>query len=155
MIRTIILLRHGESAEIEPGQRDFDRVLTAKGEASIRQLAAKLVALKIFPDRVLCSPALRTKQTASILLAEMKLTLATSFEYSIYNGGVVDYFDFLEQSAQVAHCVLMVGHNPTISGLMNHLGIKHFLGFAPGQAAVLQVEKNLRSCALRYNIEPF
>jgi phosphohistidine phosphatase len=66
----IILWRH---AEAEPGEPDFDRMLTPKGQKQARKMAAWLD--HTLPDRckILVSPTRRTVQTAEALGRKFKV----------------------------------------------------------------------------------
>lgn len=154
-MRSIILLRHAESADKQHGQTDFDRILTNRGVDSIKQLAAQLSNEKIIPDYVLASPAVRTKQTALLLLSGMVLKMEPRFERDIYNGDDLVYQNLISATGNEWKCLLLVGHNPSISALVGRLTEKSFAGLYPGQAAVLTFEKEITQSALLKTLGPF
>jgi phosphohistidine phosphatase len=139
----LILLRHGESAEKQAGETDFERVLTQRGITSIKQLALQLSNEKLIPDYVLTSPAMRTKQTTQIVLDALGLAAEPHAEYAIYNGDDVVYQALLESVVKDHKCVMLVGHNPSISALIGRLTGNSFMGLHPGQAAVLSYENEM------------
>jgi phosphohistidine phosphatase len=139
-MRKLILLRHGESADTQHGQSDFERVLTNRGIVSIEQLAAHLANEKLIPDYVLASPAMRTKQTALILLNVWSLIIEPHFDSDIYNGDDLVYRNLINAFTSDWKCLLLVGHNPSISALVGRLTQKTFVGLHPGQAAVVEFE---------------
>jgi len=63
MTKVIAVLRHAQSAGKQSGQRDYDRVLTPEGVASINKLGKKLSEQGWKPDFVLGSSATRVQQT--------------------------------------------------------------------------------------------
>ena len=63
----LILWRHAEAADPEPGQPDMQRALTAKGQKQARRMAEWLTSQLPEGCKVLVSPAARTLQTVEPL----------------------------------------------------------------------------------------
>ncbi len=59
----LILFRHGKTEARAPSGEDFDRRLTARGEADARLVAQALAAGGLVPDRALVSAAVRARGT--------------------------------------------------------------------------------------------
>lgn len=104
----LILWRHAEAELIRPGQSDLDRALTPKGERQARRMAAWLDARLPKAARVLVTPALRSRQTASALGRDA--TLAGS----IGPGCTVDELLAAAGWPASGGTVLIVGHQPTL-----------------------------------------
>src|SRR5258708_8898552 len=66
-------MRHAQAAPAERGAEDFTRPLTAAGRRAAAQAARTLAASGVQLDRVLLSPARRTRETAAIVAGELKL----------------------------------------------------------------------------------
>lgn len=64
-VRNLILWRHAEAEVLQHGQRDMDRVLTAKGHKQAKQMAGWLKKYLSKSTYVLVSPAQRTLQTVA------------------------------------------------------------------------------------------
>ena len=62
-MRELILLRHAHAEHGTTGQADIDRPLSAEGIAEADAAGRWLAERKLIPDRVLCSPARRTRET--------------------------------------------------------------------------------------------
>jgi hypothetical protein len=62
-MKTLILLRHAKSGWDDPGLRDFDRPLNAKGQRAAALVGRNLRAMGLSFDRVLASPAVRVVET--------------------------------------------------------------------------------------------
>ena len=62
-MRRLILMRHAKSSWADPGQRDFDRPLNARGVRSAPLLGAWLRERGHVPDAALVSTARRTRET--------------------------------------------------------------------------------------------
>jgi phosphohistidine phosphatase len=72
----LVIMRHGEA---EPySSQDSQRQLTAKGRAEVSQMANWLAQHYQTLDWVVCSPFVRTRQTAELMLAQQGNT--TQFE---------------------------------------------------------------------------
>ena len=104
----LILWRHAEAHEPEPGQADADRPLTSKGERQALRVAAWLN--RQLPDvtRVLASPAKRTQQTAAAL--DRKFKTLTALDTS----GTVEGLLHTVRWPDGREPVLVVGHQPTL-----------------------------------------
>jgi phosphohistidine phosphatase len=57
------LLRHAKSSWKEPGLNDHDRPLNKRGRNAAKMMAKYLRRSEIKPDLVICSTAIRAKQT--------------------------------------------------------------------------------------------
>jgi len=60
---TLHLLRHAKSSWDVPGQRDHDRALNGRGRKAAKAMGRYLAREGPRPDRVLCSTAVRTRET--------------------------------------------------------------------------------------------
>jgi len=109
MTRTLILMRHAKSDWGHPGLADHDRPLNARGMGDAPAMGAWLRAEGHAPDEVLCSTAIRTRQT----LQALALTAPTRFLPALYHADEGTMLEELQQAT--GHCVLMVGHNPGIA----------------------------------------
>jgi phosphohistidine phosphatase len=153
-MRYLILLRHGESADKQHGQTDFERILTPRGIDSIKRLATHFANEKLIPDYAIVSPAARTMQTTQILLDALDLKLELHFEDDIYNGDELTYQNLINSVSNDSKCLLLVGHNPTISSLAGRLTGKTFISLLPGEAAVLKFEHEITQSAMIQTLKP-
>ena len=62
-MRELILLRHAHAEPAAAGQADIDRPLSAQGLAEAEAAGRWLAAQGLVPDRVLCSPARRARES--------------------------------------------------------------------------------------------
>ena len=65
MTRKLFVLRHAQSAGKQSRQRDYDRDLTAVGEAKAKALGKKIKKENINIDLILSSDAVRTQRTVA------------------------------------------------------------------------------------------
>ncbi len=104
----LLLWRHAEAFELEPGGDDLQRALTPKGERQARRMAAWLNRHMSAGTRVLCSPARRTRQTADALGRDFRVLPALAPDAEP---------EALLQTANWPDArtpVLIVGHQPTL-----------------------------------------
>jgi len=104
----LILWRHAEAEEAQAGMADLERALTAKGQKQARRMGQWLDSQLPDSCRILCSPALRTLQTAEALGRKFKI-------HSDLAPGA-DPSDILKAANWPANkdTVLVVGHQPTL-----------------------------------------
>ena len=121
-MKTILLLRHAKSAWGHPGLPDHERPLNHRGERAAEAMAAHIVRRSPRPDLILCSTAVRTRQT----LAPLVHLLATpappiSLENSLYLASEPALLARLQAVADDVHSVLLIGHNEGIAELAETL----------------------------------
>jgi phosphohistidine phosphatase len=116
-MRRLILLRHSTAVRAEPGESDQDRVLTAEGRADAAMVGAYLANHSFRPDRVLVSPAARTRDTWRQVAAALLVTPDAGFDQRIYNATPQTLFNVLAEGPDGARAVLMLGHNPGLHEL--------------------------------------
>jgi phosphohistidine phosphatase len=111
----LILWRHAEAFDPEPGQNDLERALTARGQKHATRMADWLERQLPEGARILCSPAVRAEQTACALSRKYKVRDALS------PGASVE--DLLEAAGwpDAKHTVVLVGHQPTLGLVASRL----------------------------------
>lgn len=120
-MRRLVILRHAQ-AEDGDGKRDFDRCLTAKGEAQATRMGGWLERHGIRPDHVVTSPAPRALDTARLACAELGIRLQDlRRDPQVYDASTPTLLRVLAGVPTDATCVLLVGHNPGLEDLAVHL----------------------------------
>lgn len=84
-------------------------------------MAAYLEAAEVRPGLVLCSSALRTRQTLSIVLPALGPELIVSLERSLYTFSSGPLLERLTRVPTDMPGVLVVGHNPATEELARDL----------------------------------
>lgn len=119
---TAVLVRHAHAEWPNYAGRDFDRPLTARGEAEALQTARAIRAAGHQPGLLLASPARRTRQTARILADEMAIPDdALRFVAALYNAPPATLEAELRRALATSPVVMLVAHNPGISELAREL----------------------------------
>ena len=141
-VRQIILLRHAHAEPPAGEQTDESRPLTEGGMREAAAAAAWLKEHGAEPDRLLCSPAMRTRETANRVVSAMGSETHVHFDPRIYEATPAELIQVLEEHAD-ADCVLLVGHNPgleTLVALLTDGTSDHGRGMPPGAIAWLHVD---------------
>ena len=115
MVKTLHLLRHAKSSWKHPELADHDRPLSKRGRRAADAMARRFAELGT-PDLVLCSTALRTRQTLERVSAGLE-PAKIMLEPAIYGGGSRQLMNLLAQLPESAGTVLVIGHNPTLHQL--------------------------------------
>jgi phosphohistidine phosphatase len=107
----LVVLRHSKAAS-PLGTPDIDRPLAGRGRRDAEQAGDELRAANVLPDRVICSTALRTRQT----LDGLGLDAPVDFEARVYDNDAEEILDLLHE--QAGETILLVGHNPSMHQLV-------------------------------------
>lgn len=139
-MRTLILLRHAHAEPAAPGQADVDRPLSPEGLAEAEAAGRWLAEHGLVPDRVLCSPARRTRETLEAVLGVAGF-VEQRLEAAIYEA-TPGALAALADAHRDVDRLMLVGHNP---GLERLLALLHsgqsgdYRGMPPGSVAVLEL----------------
>ncbi len=137
-MKELILLRHAHAEPTLPGGVDLDRPLSPEGLAEAESAGRWLKEQALVPDRVLSSPARRTRETVEAVLGVIGY-VDQRLEEAIYDatpGTLIGLADAHRECDRV----LLVGHNPGLERLaaLLHSGQSgEYRGMPPGSVAVL------------------
>lgn len=115
--KQLVLLRHAKSSWDDPFLEDFDRPLAKRGRKAGKQLSAWLNAQAIRPDVVLCSPAVRTRETLALIADAIGPAARIDYDKSLYLAEMDDLLTRIRQTAPAARSVMVIGHNPGLHDL--------------------------------------
>jgi phosphohistidine phosphatase len=109
---TLSLLRHAKSSWSDARLRDFERPLSERGESAAPRMAAFMARRGLVPDFVLCSPAVRARQTLRLMLPHFEKAPRVAYEDAIYLGSPGILLKLIRAAdAKVRH-TMVVGHDP-------------------------------------------
>lgn len=119
----LLIMRHAKSDWSEGSRSDFDRPLTTRGKKSAKLMGKWLKANQYLIDRIICSPALRAKQTCQLVLEELDKTSKNSvfWEAAIYDASLNNLISLINQYSEEIHTLLIIGHNPGLDQLLCYL----------------------------------
>jgi phosphohistidine phosphatase len=115
-VHRLHLLRHAKSSWDESVD-DAERPLTRRGREAARRVGESLPAALGAVDLVLCSTALRTRETAELVLAGFAAPPGIQFEEVFYLAGRSVLMRRLSALDEGAAAVLVIGHNPGLHEL--------------------------------------
>ncbi|MDE3015562.1 MAG: histidine phosphatase family protein [Pseudomonadota bacterium] len=123
MQKILYILRH---AKAEPGlaaQDDHARALIGRGMEAAEAMGKYMAQRDIRPDKILCSTAVRARETLKISLSLREPVDASRhrlpkgeeiIEYTsrLYLAPASETLSFIAQTPESVHSLLIVGHNP-------------------------------------------
>ena len=115
MAKTILLLRHAKSAWSDPRLDDHERPLNRRGEQAAKAMAEHIVHREPRPDLILCSTAMRTRQTLAPLVKLWDAPAPPiSLENALYLASEDMLLAHLRSVPDGVGTVLLIGHNDGI-----------------------------------------
>ncbi len=120
-MKTLTLMRHAKSSWKDAELHDQERPLLEKGLRRTRNIIDFLQEKDFKPDIILCSPAVRTLETARIMahafqVSDEQLRVVSQ----LYPATAHDYYDLFFDLPDTASHILVVGHNPAITNFANY-----------------------------------
>ncbi|MEV4560599.1 histidine phosphatase family protein [Kitasatospora sp. NPDC049285] len=114
--RRLIVLRHAKSDW--PDVPDELRPLAERGRADAAAAGRWLHAHGLAPDRVLCSTAVRTRQTWELAEPELDGAPDLVLEPRAYRADADELVQLLRELPSPVRTVLLVGHRPEVQELV-------------------------------------
>ena len=103
------------------GIADVDRPLVDEGRDAAARVGAFLKHEKRTVDAALSSSAVRARETIELVLHSAGISLAVRTDQRIYDGGSLRLLEVLSEIDHTLKTVLLVGHNPVLEDLVQHL----------------------------------
>ena len=132
-MRTLYLLRHAKSSWKDLTVPDFDRPLKDRGRKAAKRIGKYLAAEKLNNPLVVCSPAMRTRETAEIVLKHAHLPVEVRYEERIYEASLRDLVQVVSEIPDDKDVAILIGHNP---------GFEELLAYFTGEG------RRMATCAL-------
>ena len=118
---TIILLRHGKS-DWKYDVDDYHRPLKRRGKDAALKVGQWLSENNYEPDLILSSPAERAYATAKICTKGLQLNPdQIKTDPRLYLASAKDIIGVIMENDWQEKCVLLVGHNPGLDDVVQHL----------------------------------
>jgi phosphohistidine phosphatase len=99
---------------------DFDRPLNARGRRAAQAMAEWLSARSLHVDVVLCSAALRTRETLAAVRPALGATAEIRVDKRLYlaeEDDLLERLAELDEDPQPPSQVMLIGHNPGLADL--------------------------------------
>lgn len=128
---TLHLLRHAKSSWDDPSLPDHDRPLAPRGVRACAVIARHLREQGIDPDLILCSTAVRARETLAGIRDGLVGSSQTAYEPAIYEASATALLEVLRRTpvrspssaagADEPLAVMLIGHQPGIGELATTL----------------------------------
>lgn len=119
-MRRLILLRHAKS-DWPDGIADPERPLAPRGRTAAPRIGSYIAREELVADRVLVSPARRTRETWDLVAAQLPPVKVVASEPRIYDASASRLLSVLREQPKEAHSLMLVGHNPGLEDLAQML----------------------------------
>ena len=113
---TLFLLRHAK-AVAQHADGDRARGLSEAGRDSARAMATAAAERHFAPSLVLCSDAVRARETLAIVLPALKPAPEIVYEDALYLADAKQLLQRLRRIPDDVRSVMLVGHNPGLQEL--------------------------------------
>ena len=109
-MKRLLLLRHGKAEGAASDDRK--RALIPRGKTDSARIGSFLREDAYIPDTVLCSNAIRTRQTLDAVLPELQAKPAVKYLAELYLAEPELVLSLIRKSSDQVQTLLIIGHNP-------------------------------------------
>jgi len=115
-VPALYLLRHAKSSWADPTLADHERPLAPRGRRDAKRIAKHLRRLGCEPELILCSSAVRTRETLELLRSAVPAS-AVNIEEDLYAASRDELSARLRLVPDAVVSVMLIGHNPGLQQL--------------------------------------
>jgi len=124
--KRLLICRHAKSSWQDAALSDIERSLNKRGERDAPEMGRRLKHRGIRPDLIMASPAVRAQATAEMLAMQLGYPPEKiRINVEQYAATVSALLALLRDVEPQCSTVMMVGHNPESTALVNILGGLH------------------------------
>ena len=120
-MKRLILVRHAKSNLNQPLVSDHERILNQSGKNEAKLIGQYLSNNQYIPSHIISSTATRTLETANIIIEQLKFKKKIETQSLIYSDSFLNILNLINTVDNQYQCIMLVGHNPTITQLINHI----------------------------------
>ena len=121
-MKMLTLIRHAKSSWEQPELADLDRPLNKRGKRDAPKMGQRLVQKQLQPDLFITSPAKRAFTTAKAIAEEIGYGMDELVtDDRAYTADAAELLAILRDVDNAYHDVVLVGHNPAMTNLVNYL----------------------------------
>lgn len=114
---TLSLFRHAKSSWDNQDLEDFDRPLNDRGKGAAPLMGKFMAEEGIVPDLILCSPAVRARQTLELALPHFRSEPTVNYEDDLYLTASSTLLKRIRKLEANVHHAMIVGHDPGLHRL--------------------------------------
>ena len=120
-MKTLFVLRHAKSSWDDSSLADFDRPLNDRGKKAAPLMGRIMAERDLVPEVIFSSPAVRARETASLVKKAGKLDAEILFEERIYEASPQTLKHVVAGIDDAFRSAMIVGHNPGMEGFIRLL----------------------------------
>jgi phosphohistidine phosphatase len=120
-MKTLFLIRHAKSSWSIPELDDLERPLNDRGNIDAPRVAERMEKNWPSPEKILCSQALRARETAEIMSQLWWKKHTIEIEVELYGASASSSLEIINRVPDEVNSLALVFHNPTITHLSNLL----------------------------------
>ncbi len=122
-MKTLYLVRHAKSSWNNANLSDHDRPLNDRGERDAPRMGKRLGKRRPQPELIISSSALRAETTATILAETIGYPSSElKIDARLYGAEPKDVLSIIREVNDNIACIMLVGHNPTLTTVIKTLG---------------------------------
>src|SRR5688572_31141902 len=127
-MKTLLVLRHAKSSWNDPTLDDHERPLNKRGRRDAPRMGTLVREYGLIPDVVISSDAVRARLTAEAVAEAANYAGEILLDPHLYLASPADILSLLPTVRENAGTAMIVGHNPGLEKLVEHLtGERHDL----------------------------
>lgn len=117
-MKTLFLLRHAKSSWKDETLADFERPLNRRGQRAAETMGNYFKSHGIVPELILCSPAVRARETLELVSKAAKWSAEVRYDQRIYEASGMRLAEVVTQIENDRNVAMLVGHNPGMEELL-------------------------------------
>jgi phosphohistidine phosphatase len=131
-MKTLYLMRHAKSSWSFEELSDRERPLNDRGRDEAPRIGQALAKRHITPALIVSSPAVRALSTAVLVAREVNYSHdKIKVEPALYEADLDTVVAIVRELPDEANSVLLTGHNPTFTDVVNYLSPSPLSGEMP------------------------
>jgi phosphohistidine phosphatase len=124
-MKTLLVMRHAKSDWESGASSDFDRPLNSRGKNDAPEQGKEIKKRKLIPELIISSPANRALTTAKLASKEFDYNDEILLDEDFYFGNITDIVEKIKLTSNKINRIMIVGHNPTWSSIVELLSGKY------------------------------
>ena len=120
-MKTLLLMRHAKSSWKDSELADHERPLNKRGKKDAPRMGVLLQERELVPQRILCSSALRARETAQVIAENAGFSGEIVTIDRLYMAETDEFLAVLRELPDDLERVMIIGHNPGLETLLQVL----------------------------------
>jgi phosphohistidine phosphatase len=120
-MKTLLVLRHAKSSWSDPARGDHERPLNERGWRDAPRMGDLVREYGLVPDILISSDAVRAQLTAEAVAEAARYAGEILLDHRLYLASPADILSLLGTVRENAETIMVVGHNPGLEELIEHL----------------------------------